>query len=255
MTRIKSFLTQTSFVGNAALLASSTVLGQGLVVLVQPLLTRVYKPEDFGWWALYGSILSLAAVVINLRYEQAIQLPKEEREARGLLLIAVGVGLGLSLLIGGFFWFFRDVLSVWLGVPIPGWFAALVGVGLACIALMQSGSMWALRLQRFGVLAQTKFQQGLWQALTQVALGLLVKGPAGLLLGDVFGRLGGGSGFVAFVAPEPRGHHLAHLATDGPPLPEFPGFWYQRGFANGGQLSPTIYFVDRFFRHCCDGSV
>ncbi|MCX7801985.1 MAG: oligosaccharide flippase family protein [Meiothermus ruber] len=191
MTRIKGFLTQTSFVGNAALLASSTVLGQGLAVLVQPLLTRIYRPEDFGWWALYGSILSLAAVMINLRYEQAIQLPREEPEARGLLLIAVGVGLGLSMLIGGVFWFFRDVFSVWLGVQIPGWFAALVGVGLACIALMQSGSMWALRLQRFGVLAQTKFQQGLWQALAQVGLGLLVKGPAGLLLGDVLGRLGG----------------------------------------------------------------
>jgi O-antigen/teichoic acid export membrane protein len=191
MTRIKGFFTQTSFMRSAALLASSTVLGQGLVILVQPLLTRIYKPEDFGWWALYGSILSLAAVVINLRYEQAIQLPKEEPEARRLLLIAVGVGLGLSLLIGAAFWFLRDNFSVWLGVPIPGWFAVLVGVGLACIALMQSGSMWALRLQRFGVLAQTKFQQGLWQALAQVGLGLLVKGPTGLLLGDVLGRLGG----------------------------------------------------------------
>jgi len=176
---------------SAALLASSTILGQGLVVLVQPLLTRIYKPEDFGWWALYSSILSLAAVVINLRYEQAIQLPKEEPEARRLLLIAVGAGLGLSLLIGAAFWFLRDIFSLWLGVPIPGWFAALVGVGLACIALMQSGSMWALRLQRFSVLAQTKFQQGLWLALAQVGLGLLVKGPVGLLLGDVLGRLGG----------------------------------------------------------------
>lgn len=191
MTRIKGFFTQTSFMRSAALLASSTILGQGLVILVQPLLTRIYKPEDFGWWALYGSILSLAAVVINLRYEQAIQLPKEEPEARRLLLIAVGAGLGLSLLIGAAFWFLRDIFSLWLGVPIPGWFAALVGVGLACIALMQSGSMWALRLQRFGVLAQTKFQQGLWQALAQVGLGLLVKGPVGLLLGDVLGRLGG----------------------------------------------------------------
>ncbi len=177
--------------GNAALLASSTVLGQGLVVLVQPLLTRLYKPEDFGWWALYSSILSLAAVVINLRYEQAIQLPKAELEARGLLLIAMGAGLSLSLLIGGAFWLFRDSFSVWLGVQIPGWFAALVGAGLGCIALMQSGSMWALRLQRFGALAQTKLQQGLWQALAQVGLGLMLKGPAGLLLGDVLGRLGG----------------------------------------------------------------
>lgn len=191
MTRIKGFFAHRPFLQSAALLASSTVLGQGLVILVQPLLTRIYTPEDFGWWALYSSILSLAAVVINLRYEQAIQLPKEESEARRLLLISVGVGLGLSLLIGTAFGVLRDIFSAWLGVSIPGWFAAMVGLGLACVALMQSGSMWALRLARFGALAQTKFQQGLWQALAQVSLGLLVKGPVGLLLGDVLGRLGG----------------------------------------------------------------
>ena len=103
--RIKRLLTLPSFVRNAALLASSTVLGQGLVILVQPLLTRIYRPEDFGLLALYASILSLAAVVVNLRYEQTIQLPKEESEARNLLFLSLGIGVGLSLLIGGFFSF------------------------------------------------------------------------------------------------------------------------------------------------------
>lgn len=166
--RIKRLLTLPSFVRNAALLASSTVLGQGLVILVQPLLTRIYRPEDFGLLALYASILSLAAVVVNLRYEQTIQLPKEESEARNLLFLSLGIGVGLSLLMGGFFFLFRDLLSQWLAVPLPPWFAPLVLLGLACIALMQAGSMWALRLGQFGALAQTKFHQGLWQALEGV---------------------------------------------------------------------------------------
>ena len=76
-------------------------------------------------------------------------------------------------------------------MPLPPWFAPLVLLGLACIALMQAGSMWALRLGQFGALAQTKFHQGLWQALGQVSLGLIFKSPGGLLLGDVMGRLGG----------------------------------------------------------------
>ncbi len=191
VSRIRQLLALPSFARNAALLASSTALGQGLVILVQPLLTRIYRPEDFGLLALYASILSLAAVVVNLRYEQTIQLPKEESEARNLLLLSLGIGIGLSLLIGGFFFLFRDVLSRWLAVPLPTWFAPLVLLGLACIAFMQAGSMWALRLGQFGALAQTKFQQGLWQALGQVSMGLIFKNPGGLLLGDVMGRLGG----------------------------------------------------------------
>ncbi|GIW33096.1 lipopolysaccharide biosynthesis protein [Meiothermus sp.] len=191
MTRIKRLLTQPSFAGNAALLASSTILGQGLVILVQPLLTRMYRPEDFGLLALYTSILSLAAVVLNLRYEQAIQLPKEETEARNLLVLSLVLGLGSSVLIGVAFILLRQALSGWFNIVLPVWFAWLVLLGLACVALMQAGSMWALRLSRFGVLAQTKFQQGLWQALGQVLPGLFSPGAGGLILGDVLGRLGG----------------------------------------------------------------
>ncbi|MCX7783844.1 MAG: oligosaccharide flippase family protein [Meiothermus sp.] len=191
LTRLKRFLTLPSFVRNAALLASSTVLGQGLVILVQPLLTRLYGPEDFGLLALYASILSLAAVVVNFRYDQTIQLPKNDLEARNLLVLSLSLGFAFSLLLGGLFYVFKNTFSTWFGLELPAWFALLVSLGLACIALMQASSMWALRLGQFRVLAQTKLQQGLWQALGQVMLGLFSKGSAGLLLGDVLGRLGG----------------------------------------------------------------
>ncbi len=191
MTRILKLFNRSSFWHNAALLASSTVLGQGLVVAVQPILTRIYKPEDFGLLALYASILSLLAVIINLRYEQAIQLPKEDAEARYLLLLSLVVGLGLSLVFGMAFWLLHDILSNWFNTPLPSYFIFLVPVGLVCIATMQAGSMWALRHAQFDVLAQTKLQQGVWQAMSQVGLGLLLKGPIGLMIGDVLGRLGG----------------------------------------------------------------
>lgn len=190
MIRIKSLLAGSTFLRSAALLAGSTVLGQGLVLLIQPLLTRLYRPEDFGLLALYTSILSLLAVVVNLRYEQAIQLPKEEVEARSLLALSLLIGIVISLLVGGVFWFLRDSFAKWFGITLPGFFILLLVLGLICVAIMQAGSMWALRMAQFRALAQTKLQQGIWQAVGQVALAVF-KGPTGLLLGDVLGRLGG----------------------------------------------------------------
>jgi O-antigen/teichoic acid export membrane protein len=51
-------------------------LGQAITVLVSPILTRLYTPEDFGVFGVYASILGIVTVVASLRYEYALPLPE-----------------------------------------------------------------------------------------------------------------------------------------------------------------------------------
>jgi O-antigen/teichoic acid export membrane protein len=76
---------------------SGSVFAQMVLVLASPILTRLYPPEEFGLFALYGAILSILGVCSCGRYEMAIVLPKEEREAANLLGLSVLVCFSASL--------------------------------------------------------------------------------------------------------------------------------------------------------------
>jgi O-antigen/teichoic acid export membrane protein len=77
--RLSRILPKGGFARGVAIMTAGTALGQGLVVVLAPLLTRLYTPTDFGVLAVYGSVVSLVAVVASLRYELAIALPGRDK--------------------------------------------------------------------------------------------------------------------------------------------------------------------------------
>ena len=62
---VKSFFPKGVFARSVTVLAGGTALGQAIVTLASPLLTRLYGPEDFGVLALYTAILSILLVVAS----------------------------------------------------------------------------------------------------------------------------------------------------------------------------------------------
>ena len=73
--RLLGILPKGRFARSVAVVTAGAALGQGLVLVSAPLLTRLYTPADFGVLAVYGSLVSLVAVVSAMRYELAIALP------------------------------------------------------------------------------------------------------------------------------------------------------------------------------------
>ena len=70
-------------------LAGGTAMAQGLAVLAAPVLTRIYKPSDFGVLQIFISILGLGLVACSGRYEVAILLPDDEQSATDILAVAL----------------------------------------------------------------------------------------------------------------------------------------------------------------------
>lgn len=65
---IASKLPAGSFARNVITLMTGTTFAQILTIIVAPILTRLYGPEDYGVLALYTSILGIFTVIACWRY-------------------------------------------------------------------------------------------------------------------------------------------------------------------------------------------
>ena len=72
--RLRSLASQ-RFVKSVGLLAGGTVIGNAILVLVLPILTRLYGPDAFGMLGVYMSLLDVLAVAACLRLDLATPLP------------------------------------------------------------------------------------------------------------------------------------------------------------------------------------
>jgi len=102
---------------------SGTLMAQVVLLAFIPILTRLYSPTEFGNYSLFFILSTIIGSISSLRYEQAIMLPKSDRDAQVLLfisaLLTVAVSLLLSVLLFIFYEFFLDYFNtitylVWL---------------------------------------------------------------------------------------------------------------------------------------------
>lgn len=82
-------LKKNSFLLNIITLISGTAISQGILFAATPFLTRLYTPEEFGYFSLYAAIVAVITSVSSWKYELAIMLPKEEKDAQAVLFLSI----------------------------------------------------------------------------------------------------------------------------------------------------------------------
>ena len=181
-----------SFSGDVLKLVTGTTFAQILVILASPLLTRLFSPEAFGLLAIFTSITKILGAVSCLRYEFAIMLPDEERDAVNLLALCVGIVTGISLLALPFFVIFEPAIVSVLNAPGLAGHLWLVSPFVFVSGLFVALNYWNSRTRRYGRLAVARI-------ISSVAItgGQLGAGAAGVATG---GALIGASAFGQGVA-------------------------------------------------------
>jgi O-antigen/teichoic acid export membrane protein len=188
---VTRFLPKGEFGRNVLTVMSGTVVAQAIPVLVSPILTRMFTPADIGTLALYLSIVAVAVVVATGRYELAILLPRYDREAFDLLLIAVGLALLLCLLgLIGIVVARSDWMRLGRDLTLGLWIY-LVPFSVLLTAVMQSLSYWANRKKHYRHLVSSRVAQSGAMCATQVIAGTLRAGTGGLVTGHAIGQLAG----------------------------------------------------------------
>ena len=190
------WLPRGGFARNVSIVAGGTAMAQAIAVTASPILTRIYRPVDFGGLQVFISLMALALVAASGRYEVAVLLPEDEQSAIDILGVAVlcvcltaAVAAG-AVLICHYNWMLPASVLVLKGrlwvLPV-----SVLGGGL-----YQSLSYWVMRHNGYKQIAITKFTQAGAQVGTQLGAGLLVHGSLGLLVGDAAGRMAGSGRFL-----------------------------------------------------------
>ena len=63
---------ESTFAKSVILIAGGTAAAQGINVILTPIITRIYSPEEFGVLSLFVALMGILSTVASLRYEWAI---------------------------------------------------------------------------------------------------------------------------------------------------------------------------------------
>lgn len=207
---MQRFIPQNRFLRSVLALVTGTAAGQLILMLAMPLLTRLYRPADFGILAVFTAVMSVILVVSSLRYEFAIPLPKGNASARLLLLGAMGINAavaGLSLVAVALF---RTDIARLCKTPQLADYLWLLPLVVLCAGPYKALNYWAVRCGHYSAIAQTKLAQSCANALTQFAAGAAGLGAIGLILGQLVGLTAG----TARLARDAQlGHSLRNSRT------------------------------------------
>lgn len=176
------------------IILTGTLLGQGTVVAVSPLLTRVYSAADFGALAVVTAAASVLGAGATLGTDRALAVARDDVTVRSLTLLgsagALSAGIVVAAVLGTGRWALADLFSA----PVLAELWWLVPVTTTAVALQRIVSARLARTQRYPALALRNAGQGLGQTACNLLLAPL--GPVGLIGGLAAGRLVGLLGVV-----------------------------------------------------------
>lgn len=187
LTQFKKSLPQSGFIRNVTILAGGTAIGQALIVLTLPIVTRLYSPNDLGMFGLFTAFTGVVSVGSSLLYEAAIVSAKEELEAAYLVFISTLLTLLTTpLAILSLYILIIHELLGFQNLPSITVFGA--GITISLTSLFKVLRYWFIRENNFSLVSQSTILQNGTRSVAQLLFGALALGWLGLFLGDVFGK-------------------------------------------------------------------
>ena len=201
------------YMKNVFTLMAGTLIGQALVFVLAPFITRLFTPEDFTLLEQYTMIITVLSVVVTGKYEFAIMHPKEQNDARHIAGLALKVALYSCVVLAILILFLAKDISYWLmneSIAIYLWTIPIV---LFFTAVFNVFNYWFSRLKQYKIAANSKVLSAVSSEPIKIATGFGGWGPSGLIFSTVIGAIAAGTyAFWKFLKSEPEG--LKNLSAE-----------------------------------------
>lgn len=177
------------FLRDVVAVSSGSLGSQAIVVLLSPILMRIYSPAEVGVQALCLSLL-VVGVVGSLRYNQSIPLPKQDVDAMLLVVASFLAIFATTSCVALGVYFYGPVLFEITGATAVQGYLWLILVLFLMMGTLDVLLSTAVRFQLFGCLGKAQVTQSSVQMAYQIGAGFLGDPTAKhLLLGVLVGNI------------------------------------------------------------------
>ena len=162
-----------SFVRNSLTLIFGTALAQLIPILLQPILRRSYTPEQFGLISVYLTVVGIFAAIANFKYESAVVIPKEKKDADHLVTIGMVLSFLMSLILVLIMYLIEDTWSVLLKIDKSHiWIFYFIPLSVFLVSGFKCLNMYLIRNNAFKKSSQNKILRRSTEGVTQAGMGL-----------------------------------------------------------------------------------
>lgn len=234
------------FAKGVSILAGGTLFSQLLGVLLLPVITRLYSPEDFSSFAAFASLVSFLSVIACWRLEIAIAVPRDNSQAQDLLAASLLASALTGTLLMIAFLCSRSALTTFFGHDAAAMFWWAVPAGVTLTGGYTALQLWASRQKNYGLVAKSRVMQSLSGGSVQVAAGGLGLGFSGLMAGQLInaaaGCLGLARGATA-IATIARPSNWRRIVRTSVLFGRFPIYSVPESLANAGGMQLPIIAI------------
>ena len=171
-------------VRNVGKLLSANVLAQVIGLLVYPILTRLYTPEDFGLLNLFMSIGGILVLLSTCELQSAILLPSQEGEAAGVARLTLRV-VGICLLVIAITIPFSSSIAHLFDAPALANYYWLLVPYVGIMGCWTIYNAWLTRRREFGRISAYQLNQSITGVLTKLLFGWIGWLRSGLIVSSV----------------------------------------------------------------------
>ena len=171
-----------SFPKDVLKLVTGTTIAQIVGFLASPLVARLYGPEAFGLLAIFTSISSIIGIIACMRYELAIMLPKDDREAANVLGLCILCVVLISVLTLPLIFFGGDALLSLLRAHNLAPYLILIPPIVFISGVFIALNYWNSRSKLFGRLSIARIIQSVTVTGTKLGAGLAGYATGGTLI-------------------------------------------------------------------------
>jgi O-antigen/teichoic acid export membrane protein len=245
MKKIELRFFNTSLSKGLLIIGSGTALSQILILVLLPIITRIYTPSNIGTLAVFTSLLSILIICAAFKYEMAIPLPENDIDAQYLLILSFSAitisSLSLVIILALFGEYIAKMFNLEIILP----YSWLLIIGFFGTALYQTLTYWAIREKDYLRITHTKISQSFVGSVCKIILGIINLGSFGLISGEIIGRWVGivtlGRAILPKIWKLIKELKISKLSLIAKQYKKFPQYSLPAGFINELALQlPTI---------------
>lgn len=169
-------------------LLSGNVFAQAIPFLFAPFLARIFNKEEVGIQGAFLATAGIISIIAGGRYELAVILPKSDKKAKNLIVLALTLTVIISFLSLSVN-FFDKSIEAYLEVNDLSKYLPYIPIAILFTSLIGIITQWLVRKKLYRSISITKIVQSLAINIITLSLGYLEYGTDGLIYGWIIGQI------------------------------------------------------------------